>query len=124
MPSNGLLEQRQIGFLAADPVQRKAGDDTVVSFRVITNEYWTDNASGERRERAEGFSYELWGKSGDAFMKHMKKGARVYVEAEPRNDSYESDKRETVYVVRLRVRRWLNLERPDLGGGEGSEARD
>lgn len=121
MASNGLLRTEQIGFLAADPQLKQTSGDPVVSFRVLTNEFWKDKQSGEDRERVEGVFYELWGDSATALAKLMKKGGRIYVLSEQRTEQYQKDG-ETKYATKQIVRRWLNLDRVEKAeGGEGGE---
>ncbi|HEP6430795.1 TPA: single-stranded DNA-binding protein [Burkholderia cenocepacia] len=108
MATYGELEFRQIGYLAADPSFRKNGDQKVVNFRVLTNEVWKDKGTQEEKSRVEGFNYELWGEGAEHFADRMKKGRRVYVVGQPRNDSYEKDG-VTQYGVRIRVSRWQDL---------------
>ncbi|ABO60181.1 single-stranded DNA-binding protein (plasmid) [Burkholderia vietnamiensis] len=112
MATYGELEFRQIGYLAADPSFRKNGDQKVVNFRVLTNEVWKDKATQEERSRVEGFNYELWGEGAEHFAERMKKGRRVYVVGQPRNDSYEKEPGVTQYGVRIRVSRWQDLGAP------------
>ncbi|MEX3555155.1 MAG: single-stranded DNA-binding protein [Burkholderia gladioli] len=117
----GELEHRQIGFLAADPVFRKNGDQKVVNFRVITNVGWIDKPSGEERGRAEGFNFELWGESAERFADRMRKGSQVYVVGEPRNEQYDKDG-VTHYSHRVRVSRWRDLSgKPQEAGGRQRE---
>ncbi|MBR8426261.1 single-stranded DNA-binding protein [Burkholderia cenocepacia] len=119
----GELEFRQIGYLAANPVFRKDGDNKVVNFRLITNIGWKDKATQEERGRAEGFNYELWGEGAEYFADRMKKGGRLYVVGEPRNDSYEKDG-VTHYGMRIRVSRWQDLsgQPQEADGKSGQDA--
>lgn len=120
MASNGLNRFEQIGHLADTPVATKMpSGELVCNFRVITNEFWKDEQSNEKKERAEGFSYSLFGPSAENIAKIMKKGDKIYVESSLRNDSYEKDGK-MQYTVRCIVRRWLTLEGKDAGeAGDG-----
>jgi len=128
MTVRGELEMVQIGFLADNPTFRKNPDGSkVANFRVITNVVWKDKNTQEEAGRAEGFNYELWGESAEFFADMMKKGYRVYVRGEPRNDQYEVEG-VTRYGVRIRVSKWENLtkiDRPDqTTGGEAERFND
>ncbi|WP_199028885.1 single-stranded DNA-binding protein [Ralstonia sp. ASV6] len=127
MTIRGELEMTQIGFLADNPQFRKNPDGSkVANFRVITNVTWKDKNTQEEVSRAEGFPYELWGESAEIFADMMKKGYRVYVKGEPRNEKYELDG-VTRYGVRIRVTKWENLtkiDRPDQATGGEAERLD
>lgn len=115
-----VLEMRQIGYLSADPELRETAGDPVASFRLITNLSWRDKQSGDIRERAEGFRYEIWGEAARNLMKYAKKGSQLYIEAQPRNDSYgEGDDKK--FQIRFRVTKWKLLDRPPRSG-EGAHS--
>jgi len=120
MASNGLNRFEQIGYLADNPsFNVMPSGEKVANFRVITNEFWTEKESGEKKERAEGFQYEIWGDSAENFLKIMKKGQRIYVEATLRNHKYKDEQTgEDKYRIRFRANRWLNLDRNEGGGGD------
>ncbi len=120
MATHGVLASRQMGNLAADPTFYKNGDQQVANFRVITNISWKDKGSGEERERVEAFNWELWGPSAENFVLRMKKGRRVYVEGEQRNDVYEKDGVKH-YGVRFVCDLWQDCGGP-LNGAAASSA--
>lgn len=110
----GELEMKQIGNLAEAPSFRQNENGSkVANFRLITNVRWKDKASGEFKDRAEGFNFELWGE-GAEHIRALERGQQLYVSAEPYNDSYEvsGEKR---YQIRFRVTRWFVL-----GGRKGA----
>ena len=127
MTVRGELEMTQIGFLADNPTYRKNGDGSeVANFRVITNVVWKDKNTQEDMGRPEGFNWEVWGPGAKYFVDIMKKGSRVYVKGEPRNDQYEVDGVKH-YGVRFRVSKWENLskiDRPDETTGGETERFD
>ena len=120
----GELLHIQVGNLAAKPSFKKNPDgSTVVNFRLITNSGWRD-ASGETKERAEGFNFELWGPSAQRFSE-LDSGDEVYVRGEPRNHSWEPGGGEpTRYGVRIVVSNWRafnkKLGKQSEGTGEGT----
>jgi single-strand DNA-binding protein len=112
MASNGILEMKQIGYLADNPDFKVLdGGKKVASFVVITNETWSDKNTGEKKERAESFRYEVWDESADNLNDIVKKGHRIYVESEPRNNVYTDDKGVKVYGYRFVVTKWITLEK-------------
>jgi single-strand DNA-binding protein len=121
MASNGLNRFEQIGYLADNPSFKiMPSGEKVTNFRVITNEFWIDKETKEKKERAEGFAYEVWGESAEHFVNIMKKGQRIYVEATLRNHKYQDEKTgEDKYRIRFRTERWLNLDRNEGGDGGG-----
>ncbi len=126
MSVRGELEMVQIGFLADNPTFRQNPDGSkVANFRVITNIVWKDKNTQSERSRAEGFNWELWGEGAAFFAEIMKKGHRVYVKGEPRNDQYEGEGGVTRYGVRIRVSKWETLTKVDRAdqpaGGDGRD---
>ena len=112
----GELEFRQIGNLAAVPTFRQNDDNSkVANFRVITNIGYNVKATGEQKDRAEGFNFELWGEGAEHIRK-LESGQEIYVVAEPYNHRYEKDG-ETHYSIRFRVTRWRALGRKATGAG-------
>lgn len=110
----GELEMKQIGNLAEAPTFRQNENGSkVANFRLITNVRWKDKASGDFKDRAEGFNYELWGE-GAEHIRALERGQQLYVSAEPYNDSYEVNG-EKRYQIRFRVTRWVVL-----GGRKGA----
>lgn len=117
----GELEFKQIGRLASAPSFRKNPDGSkVANFRVITNVGWKDKASGEFKDRAEGFRFELWGDSAER-LSELPTGQEIYVVAEPYNHRYEHNG-ETRYEVRFRVTRWRELGRKAAPGSPDAAA--
>ncbi len=64
------------GFLGKDPEQRQAGSSTVTTFSIATNDGYGDH------KKTNWHNVELWGKSGDAAAKHLKKGEGVIIRGE------------------------------------------
>jgi single-strand DNA-binding protein len=112
----GELEFRQIGNLAAAPTFRQNDDGSkVANVRVITNIGWTDKRTGEQKDRAEGFNFEVWGEGAEHIRK-LESGQEIYIVAEPYNHKYEKDG-EPQYSIRFRVTRWRALGRKGTGAG-------
>ena len=130
---HGELEFRQTGRLAAPPSFRQNPNGSkVANFRLITNVSWKDKASGEQKDRAEGFPYELWGEQAEVLKNlNLDKGTEISIKAEPMNDKYKDEQTgEDRYRVRFRVTWWrLHGRRPENAtsgasapaGGDSSE---
>lgn len=126
----GELMMVQIGRLAEKPSLKRNGDGSVVSnARLITNVGWKDKGTGDLKDRAEGFNYELWGDSAQRFAE-LEAGDEVYVRGEPRNYSWEpGDGQPTRYGVRIVISNWRAFNKKlkgngDAGPGGGGGADD
>ncbi len=73
-----------VGNLGADPeVRRSHAGDPIVSFRMATGESWKDKDTGERKERTEWHTVVIFNTQlAEVAEKHLKKGAKVYVEGQ------------------------------------------
>lgn len=95
-----------IGNLGADPELKRAGDQSVVSFRVATTRRWKTQ-SGERRETTDWHSVEVWGKQAELCAKYLSKGHLVGIEGRLQTDQWEDkatgQKRERTKVVASEV---------------------
>jgi len=70
-----------IGNLASDPVLRRTQKgSSVVNVRLITNNGFTVQATGERKEEAIGIPLVLWHTRAESFQSKCKKGAMVFAE--------------------------------------------
>lgn len=88
-----------IGNLGSDPQQRTtASGKAVTSFRIATNEKWTDQ-SGQPQEKVSWHNVVVWGKRAEACARYLSKGRRVYVEGKLENRSYEDKEGVTRYVT-------------------------
>lgn len=70
-----------VGNLTRDPETRTIpSGQSVASFGVATNRFWTDRESGEKKKQAEYHNVIAWGKLGEIAQQFLKKGGLVYVE--------------------------------------------
>ena len=113
----GVNKVALIGYLGADPENRKtAAGHSVTTFRIATTDTWTDR-EGQRQERTEWHRIVVWGKQGDNCAKYLSKGRRVYIDGRLQTRSWEDDsgnKRYTTEVIASQVM--------FLDGGEKSAA--
>lgn len=95
-----------IGNLGDDPEKRVTGSGmSVTSFRIATNERWTDKA-GQKQERTEWHKIVVWGQQGENCAQYLAKGRPVYVEGRLQTrqwDDKDGNKRYTTEIVAQRV---------------------
>jgi single-strand DNA-binding protein len=94
-----------LGNLGQDPETKTiAGGKTVTTFRLATNQQWTDSA-GARQERVDWHDIEVWGKQAQNCAKYLTKGRSTQVVGSLRTDTWEKDgaKHSRVKVVAARV---------------------
>jgi single-strand DNA-binding protein len=104
-----------IGNLGANPEMKYLpSGQAVCELRLATNEQWTDK-QGQKQERVEWHSVQVWGKTAENCSQYLSKGRSVYVEGALRTRSWddkESGKKQyKTEVVAQRV--------VFLGGGPG-----
>lgn len=102
-----------IGRLGADVTLRSAGSQSVASFRIATDESYTDK-SGQRVERTEWHSITVWGKAADHCANYLSKGSNVFVEGKLTTREYEKDGQKR-YSTEIRADRVQFLDRRDGG---------
>lgn len=70
-----------VGNLTRDPETRTTpSGQTVTSFGLATNRFWTDKESGEKKKQAEYHNITAWGRLGEIVQQFLKKGSLVYIE--------------------------------------------
>jgi single-strand DNA-binding protein len=102
-----------IGRLGADVSLRSAGSQSVASFRIATDESYTDK-SGQRVERTEWHSITVWGKAADHCANYLSKGSNVFVEGKLTTREYEKDGQKR-YVTEVKADRVQFLDRRESG---------
>lgn len=71
-----------VGNLGRDPEQRTTPKGhSVVTLSIATNRQYK-TAAGEEKKEVHWHKATVWGKSGDACVKYLTKGSRVYLEGE------------------------------------------
>jgi single-strand DNA-binding protein len=76
-----------IGNLTRDPEPNEAG--TVWKFGIAVNRSWKDK-SGQWQKEASFFDVNAFGKIADFVGKYLKKGNRIYLEGELKQDSWQA----------------------------------
>lgn len=104
-----------IGNLGADPeVRYTSSGQAVTELRMATTEQWSDK-DGQRQERTEWHSVQVWGKTAELCAQHLAKGRSVYVEGRLESREYadkEGVKRK-VWEVRADKVTFLGGKRED-----------
>jgi single-strand DNA-binding protein len=103
-----------VGNLGRDAeLKYTPGGAPVAKISLATTEMWNDK-SGQRQERTEWFSIDIWGKQAESLSEYLVKGKQVYVEG--RLQSREWQDKEGVKRKTWDVR----ADRVVLLGGGGS----
>ncbi len=77
-----------VGNLGRDAeVRYTPGGAAVSKFSVATTEVWNDK-SGQRQERTEWHTIDLWGKQAESLSEYLLKGKQVYIEGRLQTDEY------------------------------------
>lgn len=74
-----------VGNLGKDPERKEIGADAVTKFSVAVNR------KRKEVESTDWYNIDVWGKSGDACAKFLKKGSRVQVLGDLELREYEKD---------------------------------
>ena len=94
-----------LGHLGADPVIRDVGNGRMAQLRVATSESWKNKQTGEREERTEWHTIELWIPSlVDLVDRYLGKGSRVYVEGQIQTRKWTDKQGQDRYTTSIAVR--------------------
>lgn len=87
--ARGINKVILVGTLGADPETRytQAGN-AITSFRLATNESWTDKNTGQKQERTEWHRCKAFGRLAEIVGEYARKGRQVYAEGSLRTDKY------------------------------------
>ncbi|NCO23086.1 single-stranded DNA-binding protein [bacterium (Candidatus Moisslbacteria) CG12_big_fil_rev_8_21_14_0_65_36_11] len=70
-----------LGNLTRDPeIRTTPNNQSVASFGMATNRYWTDKQTGEKKQMVEYHNVTCWRKLAEIAQKFLKKGNLVYIE--------------------------------------------
>jgi single-strand DNA-binding protein len=101
-----------IGRLGADPEIRYTPSGVpVANFRIVVNEYWTDQ-SGEKKERTHWFSCVAWKGLAETIERYLSKGSQVGISGslQSRRWREQTDAGETRSTVEIVVRNLTMLD--------------
>ena len=81
-----------IGNVGKDPdVTYTPSGMAVARFSVATKDFWSDKATGEKKEKTEWHRIVAFAKLGETCGRYLTKGKSVYVEGRLQTTSYEKD---------------------------------
>ena len=70
-----------LGNLTRDPELRTTpSGQTVASFGLATNRFWTDKETGEKKKQTEFHNVVAWGRLAEIAQQFLKKGGLAYIE--------------------------------------------
>jgi single-strand DNA-binding protein len=88
---HSLNKAQIIGNLTRAPeLKTTTGGQSVCSFGVATNRYWTDS-SGQKRDEAEYHNVVAWGKLAEICAQYLHKGTKVFVEGRLQTRNWEDE---------------------------------
>lgn len=95
------------GNLTRDPETRTTSSgQTVTSFGLATNRFWTNKESGEKQKQTEYHNITLWGRMGENAQKYLKKGSLAYIEGRLQTNTWEDqqgNKRSKTEIIAERL---------------------
>lgn len=108
-----------MGNLTRDPETRTLpSGQTVTSYSLATNRFWTDRESGEKKKQVEYHNIIAWGRLGEISQQFLKKGSLVYIEGRLQTKNWQDPQ------GNKRTRTEIVAEMLQLGprpGGAGTE---
>jgi single-strand DNA-binding protein len=102
-----------IGNLGRDPEMRyTTGGIAVANFTVATTERWTDQGSGERKEKTEWHRIVVFGKQAEIAGEYLRKGRQVYIEGSLQTREWTDREGAKRYTTEVKAQRFQMLGRP------------
>lgn len=91
-----------LGNVTRDPeIRTTPSGQTVASFGVATNRFWTDKESGEKRQQAEFHNVVAWRRLAEIAQKFLKKGSLVYIEGRLQTSNWEDQQGNKKYKTEI-----------------------
>jgi single-strand DNA-binding protein len=111
-----------VGNLGRDIEMRYTpGGSAVGKLRIATTDTWTDKNSGQRQERTEWHSVDLWGRQAETLQEYLLKGRQIYVEGNLRTRQWEDRDGNKRYSTDVRAERVVLLGGRGSGGGASAD---
>ncbi len=111
-----------LGNLTRDPETKTiSSGQTVASFSIATNRFWTDKASGEKKKSAEYHNIIAWGRLAEIAQQFLTKGCLVYVEGRLQTRSWEDQQGNKKYKTEIVAEK---LQLGPRGSGTNNNYRD
>ena len=113
-----------VGNLGRDPEVRYTSSGTAVAnVTLATTDQWSDQASGERKERTEWHRLVIWGKQAEVAGEYLRKGKQIFVEGSLQTREWTDRENQKRYTTEIRVRNFQMLgRRDDAPAAEPAEA--
>jgi single-strand DNA-binding protein len=116
-----------VGNLGRDPeVRYTTGGTPVANFPIATSERWTDQASGERKEKTEWHRLVVFGKQAEIAGEYLRKGRQIFVEGSLQTREWTDRDGNKRYTTEVRVQNFQMLgsrsDRPESGAGAPEQA--
>lgn len=94
-----------VGNLGADPeIRDLPSGQKVANLRVATSEQWTDRASGEKRERTEWHTVNVFNQNAVGFAEnYLRKGSKVYIEGQLQTRKWQDQSGQDRYSTDITV---------------------
>jgi len=116
-----------IGNLGRDPESRSfQNGGKVVSLNIATSESWKDRATGERKEKTEWHSVQIFNENiGRVAEQYLRKGSKVYIEGQLQTRKWQDKNGQDRYTTEIVIQNFngaLTLldGRNEGGSGGGS----
>jgi single-strand DNA-binding protein len=91
-----------LGNLTRDPETRSiSSGQTVSSFSVATNKFWTDKNTGEKKKKAEYHNIVAWGRLAEIAQQYLNKGGLVYIEGRLQTRNWEDEQGNKKYRTEI-----------------------
>ena len=112
-----------VGNLGRDiELRYTPGGAAVGKLRIATTDTWTDKNSGQRQERTEWHSVDLWGRQAETLQEYLLKGRQIYVEGNLQTRQWEDRDGNKRYSTDVRAERVVLLGGRGSGAGGGASA--
>ena len=116
-----------VGNLGADPEVRTFGNGgKVAKMRMATSESWKDRNTGERREKTEWHTVEVFGEGLVGVVeRYINKGSKLYIEGQLTTEKWQDRDGNDRYTTKIKVAGPnSNLTMLDSRSGGGVSGRD
>lgn len=121
----GLNKAIVVGRLGLDPKITKFDTGSINAFiSIATSEYYTDKATGEKKEITEWHAVKAWGKLAEIIEKYLKKGSQVCVEGKMKTDKYTDKSGEERYSKYILASNLMMLDSKNKGEDNQPPAED
>ena len=115
--ARGVNRVQLLGYLGKDPdVRYTQGGSAICNISVATSESWKDRQSGERKERTEWHRCVIFGASGEAASKVLRKGQQVYLEGRIQTRKWQGQDGQDRYSTEVVVSDWILCGAKEGGG--------